>query len=261
MRAKWEALHAGLVRSIRSLQSAQALDNVRQRRAELSSFDEPSAVVGFLTGRGGEPDQKDRLIASLVTMVQERDEAELGAALLWLGLWPGLDAIYRRRLRHFLSAPDELVSELGAAFTEQIAALDLSAVNRVAATLVRSSERRLLEGRVRAWKLLARLELRGTDVIPPDAQSEARPDSALGMHAGSGSEAEFGRLLHWLEPLVGEDAELVLDVLVLGDTKRAAGARLGLPSQATRKRFRRALARIRKHLVTSLSRPSPQPRV
>ena len=65
----------------------------------------------------------------------------------------------------------------------------------------------------------------------------------------------------WLEPIVGADAELLLAVLVLDETQREAGHRLGLSHEAARKRFQRALTRLREHLSTSLSHPSGAGRV
>ena len=65
----------------------------------------------------------------------------------------------------------------------------------------------------------------------------------------------------WLEPIVGADAELLLAVLVLDETQREAGERLGLTHDAARKRFQRALGRLREHLATSLSHSGRESRV
>ncbi|MFN7702522.1 MAG: hypothetical protein ACK5U8_31860, partial [Deltaproteobacteria bacterium] len=57
------------------------------------------------------------------------------------------------------------------------------------------------------------------------------------------------------------DAELLLAVLVLDETQREAGERLGLTHDAARKRFQRALGRLREHLATSLSHSGRESRV
>ena len=100
MRARWEALHAALDRSVRSLQAEQAFQQARQHPA-LARFDQPFEVVEYLASKGGDLDEKDRLLGVLVTLVQRREHHELVSGLLWLGLWPGLDAVYRRRQRNF----------------------------------------------------------------------------------------------------------------------------------------------------------------
>jgi DNA-directed RNA polymerase specialized sigma24 family protein len=273
MRASWEALHAGLDRSVRTLQADQAFQQAKQLHPALAAFDEPKKLIAHLTSRSGDLDEKDRVLGALVTLVQRREHHELAAALLWLGLWPGLDAVYRRRLRHFLDQPDELVAELAEAFTALVERLDLDAVHRVAATLVRSTERDVMDRRKRRWAEAHR-DLEGEPNEPlRDLEGDIFGASwfdkaSLQRWAASGGEfprlsfdEDVAVLRAWLEPIVGADAELLLAVLVLDETQREAGHRLGLSHEAARKRFQRALTRLREHLSTSLSHPSGAGRV
>ncbi len=271
MRARWEALHASLVRSVRVLHVGSSFLAVTQHHPALAGFSDPETVVEHLTSKAGDGPTKDRILGALVTLVQRREHHELATALLWLGLWPGLDAIYRRRLRHFQGEPDELVAELARAFTERVARIDLAAVHRVAGTLVRSTERDLMDRRKRAWRETGdgvRVDL---DPSPTDEEDDAlgaswfdkasllrwaasHDDSALGLTPGVSFEEDVVVLRAWLGSILDEDAELLLAVLVLDETQREAGARLGLAPDAARKRFQRALARLRTHVEKSLSR-------
>ena len=260
MRASWEALHAGLARSVRSLQADTAFTTIKQQYPAFERFAEPGAVVAYLTSRLGDRDDKDALLGVLATLVQQGEHKELAAPLLWLGLWPGLDAIHRRRTRHFLDAPDDLVSEIADALTHEIAALDLTAVTRVAATLVRSTERRVLEGRARVWTETSTVTPMG-EVWALDEPPPACRESRLGLLPTVDVDEDLALLRAWLEPVVGEDAELVLAVLVLEETQREAGARLGLSHDAARKRFQRAFARLREHVARSLSQSGSETRV
>jgi hypothetical protein len=72
MRATWEALHVGLERSVRSLQAAQVFQQAKQQCPVLDGFDEPMKLLAHLTSKAGDLDQKDRILGSLVTLVQER---------------------------------------------------------------------------------------------------------------------------------------------------------------------------------------------
>lgn len=273
MRASWEALHAGLDRSVRTLQAAQAFQQAKQQHPALAGFDEPKQLVAHLTSKAGDLDEKDRLLGTLVTLVQRREHHDLAGALLWLGLWPGLDAVYRRRLRHFLDQPDELVAELAEAFSELVERLDLTAVHRVAATLVRSAERDVMDRRKRRWAEAHR-DLEGEPNEPlRDPEGDIFSASwfdkvSLQRWAASDHELpslsfdeDVAVLRAWLEPVVGADAELLLAVLVLDETQREAGERLGLSHEAARKRFQRALGRLREHLATSLSHSGRASRV
>lgn len=112
MRRTWQALHEGLARQANTLDAHRKFNRERQRRIVLEPFEDPAALVDYLNSKGGDRDHKDRIYAALVEMAQAEEQVGLAMALLWLGLWPGLDAVYRRNLRHHLDDPGELVSEL-----------------------------------------------------------------------------------------------------------------------------------------------------
>lgn len=252
MRTSWEALHAGLARSIRSLQADTAFTTLKQQHPTFERFAEPGAVVAYLTSKLGDRDDKNALLGVLATLVQQSEHRVLAASLLWLGLWPGLDAIHRRRTRHFLDAPDDLVSLIADAFTHEIAALNLTTVTRVAATLVRSTERRVLENRAREWAETNTVTPVG-EVWALDEPPPARRESRLGLLPTLDVEKDLALLRAWLEPVIGADAELLLAVLLVEETQREAGARLDLTHDAARKRFQRTVVRLRRHLAKSLS--------
>jgi len=268
MRATWEALHVGLERSVRSLQAAQVFQQAKQQCPVLDGFDEPMKLLAHLTSKAGDLDQKDRILGSLVTLVQERQHHEVASALLWLGLWPGLDAVYRRRLRHFRDQPDELVAEMSEVFTVLVERLDLAVVHRVAATLVRSTERDVMDHRKRRWAE----DTHGLEGEPNEPLRELEGHifsaswfdkvslerwAALGNELPSLSfDEDVAVLRAQLWPTVGADADLLLAVVALGETQREAGERLGLSHDAARKRYQRALRRLRQHVAASLSHTS-----
>lgn len=233
----------------------------------LAPFDAPGAVLAYLHRTPGELDAKDALLAELVATVQRRRHRELATALLWLGLWPGLDALYNRRLHHFPRNPEELVSLLAEAFTVLVAGLDLNAVHRVAATLVRSTERDLMAARRRAWDEEAR---RASDAererflreMAVQEYSHAnRVESSLGRRPGRNTDDHPSTLGTWLRPAVGDDAGLLLSVLIVEESQREAGERFGLSHEAARKRFRRAVGALRQHLAEPLSQSGSVRRV
>lgn len=273
MRARWEALKTSLTHSVRTLQADLAFQQARQHQVALARFDEPRKLIAYLTTNGGDLDEKDRILSALVTLVQRREHPELASALLWLGLWPGLDAAFRCRSQSFRDQPDELVAELAFAFTALVERLDLEAVHRVAATLVRSTKRDVMDRCLRRWteenhrldaepneplRNLAGKIIRASWFDKASLQRWAASDHDLPRRS---FDDEVTVLRAWLEPIVGADADLLIAVLVLEETQREAGARLGLSPEAARKRFQRALGRLRDHLVKSLSHSSRAVRV
>lgn len=264
MRATWEALKQSLVRSVGTLGAKSQFEELKKGWKSLARFSDAEALLAYLNIPAGDLDEKDAVYAALVQVVQgRRDDAGLAAAVIWLGLWPALDAIYRRRQRDFFGEPEALVSELGARMTAVIHGADLRRVHRVAATLVRNVERDVREERKRVWaEQRRRAELpRESDHDPEDDDwtgddrkvlvsplLRTRGVSELGQPPRLDPAEDVEALRDLLLDIVGEDADLVLGATVYGLTQREVGERLGLSHEATRKRFQRAIERIRQHL-------------
>jgi RNA polymerase sigma-70 factor (ECF subfamily) len=204
----------------------------------------------------GDLDDKDQLYASLVRVAQTRaGPARLAHALLWCGLWPGLDHVYQRQLQQVATNPEELTEAISVAFTTLVGRMDLSRVHRVAATLVRSTHRRVMDERRRAVHELNRMV--GSSGGAAAVLDGARREIGESQPTGLSFAGELASLRSVLVPLVGADAELVLAVLVLDYDQHEVATRLGLSHEASRKRFQRALARIRDHLRVQRGRARP----
>jgi len=152
MRAPWEALKESLVRSVGTLGAQEHFNEIRARQRSLQRFSDAGQLITFLNAGDGDLDEKDAIHAALVEAAQEGGtDAETAITLIWLGLWPALDAIYRRRQRDFFGEPEALVSEIGAKLSATIQRADLDRIHRVAATLVRNVERDVREALKRKW--------------------------------------------------------------------------------------------------------------
>ena len=203
----------------------------------LADFPDPAALFDALHGPGGDPDARNAILAALVRQAQAG--AEAAATLLLLALWPGLDAVYRRLVRHFRGEPDVLVSEISARVVAGIHGLDLARVNRIAATLIRNCERdivRALQRRTAETRCCRSTRMR--QVVARAHVSVARCPTARADEA-------VARLVDVLEPVVGADAPLVVAIAVVGERQQDAAAALGLSHEAGRKRYQRALKRLR----------------
>src|SRR5215471_2115679 len=149
MRSEWEALHRDLVRSVGTKEAEQRFEALRRRAAAIARFDRPRALVEYLAHLGGDLDEKDYILVQLALATRMGSSARLAMALLLLGLWPGLDAAFRRRARLRQERPGELEAEMVARFADQVRRLDPERVHRVAASLVRSTEREVVRARLR----------------------------------------------------------------------------------------------------------------
>ncbi len=249
MGATWNSVRDYLERRTRTAEAVRRYHAVSYEHPVLERFGEPSAAVDFLTSREGDLDEKDRVLRALVRVAQDGGDAGLARDILWLGLWPGLDAIYRRHRRYFASELPELVSALALAFDSLVHRLDVRRGSRTAATLVWGAERDLRKtyfGAAARWSRCVLEEpLRVAELRDAEIDSATHPRRAFAIEARE-LEAE-------LRELVGRDAELVLRVLVLEECPRDAAAQVGLSHSAARKRLERAVARIRRELRCDLS--------
>ena len=246
MRARWESLHAALIRSVTTLPATVQYQALRRREPILTRFESAEDLLAHLARELGDLDEKDQIYAALVRAVQTRGpSATVASALVWCGLWPGLDRICRRRLRYFERDPDELPQAISLAFTALMDRIELDHVRRVAATLVRNTDRVVMERRRRVLGKLAHV---ADDLAATAVEELASELGASDPASGLSLAGEIADLRRQLLPVVGVDADLVLAVFVLDVDQREAAARLGLAYAVARKRLQRALLRIRAHL-------------
>jgi len=214
--------------------------SARRDKQPLSQFESPGDLVSFLSSTDGSLDEKDEIYAALIEQVQDRGrDSDLAFSIAMLGLWPGLDGVYRRNLRFFPAAPDELVSEICDLFSSNVVNADLSRISRFAATLVLNVNRDLRRRLRRSWdEARRRTDLPDDDVLDTD-------EFVRGPWASDASEeASIRAVREWLDAVVGIDRELLERVLVHGENKKEAGEALGLSHAASRKRYERAINRL-----------------
>jgi len=258
MRSEWEALHRGLVRSTGTKEAEQRFELLRRRFAVIARFDRAQALVDYLAHAGGDLDEKDRILADLAVTTRTGPSAQLATALLLLGLWPGLDAAFRRRVRLCQDHSGELAAEMVACFGDQVRRLDEQRVHRVAATLVRSTEREVVRARMRELRRRRRASrlpievaegLTATVWEPEEVPSVARLAAELcPTMIGASPEQEIAVLRSWLAGFVGSDADLVVDAVLLNRPRQELGAERGIDERAARKRLQRVLRRLRQRL-------------
>ena len=235
MRARWEAHRVGLKLFLRTL---NVTSSFRQLQPLLPcDFADPFSLIAFLADRHGDVEERDGLLRALITQAQSRSEVAI--AILWLGLWCGLDRIYSHNLRRYAGSADDLVSDLSASFMAAVSAAQLERIRCLAATLLWNTERRLKAGLVRREHQSAREE-----ELPEDDSSEALHASAEAGEA-IGLEDDAIRMHGWLKARIPRDADLVFSTVVLEETQKAFAERAGLTHEAVRKRHQRALLQLR----------------
>lgn len=235
MSFSWSAIREDLARSSSTLQSQRDYRAVRSTEPSLRPYTDIVGLLGALHHGHLDHGARNAILAALVRASQGGDRiADLALRMLLLALWPGLDAIRSRCLRRGVGSRDEVASELLARTTEQVRTLDLSQVNRIAATVLQNVERDLLRA---ARRETARQQSCAS--LDPD-WLEAPPSWAEQLRL----RAELRRDL---VALIGRDADLVLGVALDGASQIEMGMTFGLSEPAARKRYQRAVAVLRQH--------------
>jgi len=254
MRAIWQAVHANLMQSIDTHNLRKQFDGIRRTRPALRRFPDHYAVLDHLHSRSGDLDEKDQILAALVSEAQGTGAGrDAATTLLWLALWPGLDALYGRLWRYFPNTPEDLVSEITGRFTVAIHRADLRRIRRVAATLLRNVERAIRDD---LGKKGAEASLRDDFPDQDDLDARMHPEnpgsasgsSRFGLPPGIGTDEAVVMIHEVLAGLLGEDADLVTAVVILGEGQREAAMRLGIGFEAARKRFQRAIRRLHQEM-------------
>jgi RNA polymerase sigma-70 factor (ECF subfamily) len=255
MRSHWEALRAGLLRSIVGPEARIVFERLRRELAALAPFSTTTSLVDAFAG-SDDLERKGAVLGALVRAAHEPWSRRLAQSLLLLILWPALDGLFLRHLRFFRSRPQDLVSELALHFSVAVSRIDLRRVTCLTATLVRNTERNLVYHH-RLERATAKLAVE----LTPEAATTPAPDPATLVfrpRKGEPSAESTVAIRAWLERALGAEADLVMDAVIYGKSGPDIAASLGVSHAAARKRIERALTKARRAFVVG-SQSQTQP--
>ena len=233
MSIAWHAIRDHLMHSSSNLHFQRSFDDLRRAQAAVVPFRDPAALLDGLHRTPGDPAQKNVILSALVEAAQG-DEPASGCALtlLLLALWPGLDAIRRRSIWRRIGTAEEIASDVLARTTEAVRGLDLGRVNWIAATVLRNVERDMIRARQR-------------DAARESLTNDVEPDNVPSEQGGRLPAAEDALIQVDLRKLIGADAVLVIQVAIEGFSQAEVAEELGLSEAAARKRYQRAMRKLR----------------
>jgi RNA polymerase sigma-70 factor (ECF subfamily) len=245
MPSTWNEIHQHFVRASSSLSFQRSFDLLRRRHTSLSRFADPVALLDALHRGSGACGQKNTVLRALVEAAQSGQPAgDCALTVLLLALWPGVDAVRRRSIWRRIGPADEVASDILARTIEAVHGLDLGRVQRIAATILMNIERDL-----------------GRDHVREARRQNLHVDLDVDQIVGRSGESpvSMGLVRRDLARLVGDDAVLVLRVAVDGFSQVELAADLGLSDAAARKRYQRALHRLRQGYAHPVSRSEALP--
>jgi RNA polymerase sigma-70 factor (ECF subfamily) len=260
MRSVWRALGESLARSIRTEKAQQHFNSLKQQYPIFSTFADAPALITYFNSEpwtSDERDDKDQLYAALVRLIQGGgSNGKLAGDITWLGLMPGLHAIFKWRLQFHGPDPERAacaaLSEISDHFAQAVLRANTGRINRVAATLVMNTRRRVITASLRAKAENEREAALPADKVLADPAEDPRmrdsmPLAALGIDRVLADDNEQKALIRErLTAQLGADAELVMAVVIDGRSQREVAGDLGISHEAARKRFQRSIARLKK---------------
>jgi DNA-directed RNA polymerase specialized sigma24 family protein len=253
MRSHWEALRAGLVRSLETSETTDAFEELRSRSPHFDGVPSAAFLAASLSA-GGSLGARDPALWALIEAARDRRVGRLAQTILLVCFWPALDAIFRRRFNLFPRRQHELSVELVDCFIMELQRADVRRVSCLSATLLRNTDRNLVRRRARERALAAK----ATAVTPNVAVVE--PPEPVASPFGLGVEQTdtetIAVLTTWLRNAIGTDSVVVAAAVFGGKTCPEIARSLGISHAAARKRLCRALARAR---VAFLSERQSQP--
>lgn len=238
----WNSIHQSLVRSSSTLTFSRAFATMRDQHPGLARFTDIGALLDHLHRAPASADQKNDILAALITVAQSGVSAsDVAVTVLLLGLWPGLDAVFHRLSRR-IEMVEELPSLVLDHAVEQVDRLDLQSVHRIAATVLMNIERDVTRGdlKERRRRTLA-VEL------DPDLIGDKGPEPC----------ATPGLLVRDVVRHAGADGRLVVRVAIEGFSQAEVAAEIGISEPAARKRYQRAAHRLRTVFSDGMSQSVP----
>jgi hypothetical protein len=238
MRSRWDAIHADLARSVHSERSARAFGLLRAHQIRLAQFANTDALLAKLGARAISPgalDEADAILAALIGGAALPNAGELAIELILLGLWPGLSSSFMRLGRLYEGRPNDLAADILGRFTECVRRLDVARCTRVAATLVRNTERVVRFARM--------LELKR------GASSVATEESDPIVDSAAEKVIDLVDLRLWLRRTVPADGDLVFAIVASSQTCRQVAEAFGISYASARQRLVRAFAAIRRKIA------------
>jgi DNA-directed RNA polymerase specialized sigma24 family protein len=248
MRACWLALHASLTQSLNTSKSKKEFNEMKAGRDELAGYENAHELVAYLRDGKMEAASRNAPLRGLVAAAQSTDPwAGLARSLLLLSMMAALEATAGRKRGRMCA--EEVMAEVVAEFYERIRRLDLDKDPKVAATLVKNTERGVGERGSKARRAQAAEVHVDAETIVDERTEEPKEPAILGVRRANG-EADAAMALHeWMTPVVGEkDADLVLGAVVAEQSQRELADELGVTHAAARKRLGRALDKLHDHL-------------
>lgn len=243
----WKALRRSLLSRATSPAALTEFERRKLEHSELASFKRPADLLRYLDEAGADVARKSRICRSLIELAQADGKAGLPVWLIFLGLHPGLSATYGQCVRGYDVEPDEVVSMLWDSLTQVVLGARPERIEKICATIVRSTAR-VLRGQLSREAVRQRGLVTWREEALADVTAIGDEASCFDVPPGLTPDGKLAFLRGALRHAAGGDADLVFSCAVCGESQRRIAERLGLTHSIVRRRYERAVRRAAAHL-------------
>ena len=258
---RWRRHRDELRRSLDSAVVAGAYLGLAGHCPGLAAFAGPAAVLAWLRDNRNRTaalrDRKDQVLRELIACA--RDEGGIVGNCAWHLLLCAMEPALAGNSRRTGLSVDEVLY----AFVGGVLELNLTAVNRVAATLARNTRRDALTARRQPYGTrLQHGPIPAEAGVGEDGRVERFPDLLTVYDADPFNEPEpegsndVNALRAEVAAAVGEEnADLVIGAAIYGENQRVLAERMGISYEAARKNYQRSLKRLERRFARARRRP------
>lgn len=250
---RWESLFQVHERVFERPEIDRWYARIRTSDPVLAPIDNVGNLRQILKPSAADPDRQDALLAAMIGLVQRGGtDGRFAESILWVAFRPALEGVYRRWVRWFpRDRIEELVSHVASVFVRQIHESELSGIKRVAGTVSANVARDVMRLVTRAWaddrrwcELPDEEQTGSWGASVPAERFMHEPEwceSLLGLPLGLSTDQEIEFLRARLSEMVGQaNANLLVDIAVLGENQRLLADATGRGYEDIRYRYRRA---------------------
>jgi hypothetical protein len=231
---------------------------LRESHPQVAAFRTPADLIAHQhTERLVSPDQKDRVLHTLVRAYQQGNEKRSTAEpLLFLSMYPALARVYRQT-RHLYGDEGDCAAEVRIEFLRLVAKWNPDKHDRVAANLWMSTRRNILRRKATEKKeedAIAEATTAASLLLEEDEVEEASASHLWSLAPGPGQpfapdDIELRRGIEWLRRVCGisaEDAALLFARHVCRLSWKAISEWLGMKPESARKKAGRLAEIVRR---------------
>lgn len=217
-----------------------------------NEFEDGLSFIQFMQEEGSATEKRDSILLVLIKIVQDNGlNAKLASSYIWCSVLLKLNVLYDQQVNTFHNDKEEILSDFYYAFAFVLRALKYEELHNkfhnISNYLVRSIERTLVKYWCNAKNAQARqvevMDKIGTEIV--SLESSNWPEVITNSQECFTKKELIVFIQEHCTPIIGDKVNLIIDVMIHGESQVHIAKRLGVKETTIRKRLQRSLEKLR----------------